>query len=289
MLRINGEIVDPSLIEDTFVRLKADAELLSEVSCCERDADFRAQAEDEVIDGILLAQEAERRVPSPPAEEVRGAFEETLRQWRQHGASWDLLDAQRESLRAETVSRLRMEKFTRDLWDGLPELNSDDLRTWYAENAARFRTPPAARVLHLVRFPEKPDPWDDYSVMLDLRRRALDGGDFSELAREHTMKRGGGIDLEWIEQQRVFNPFEAMLFSLGEGEISPVFFYEQALHLVQAVEVRPAAVKAFEEVADEIREEVEHARRRQVLKDLAVKLRETAVVERPAPLQSRCE
>lgn len=280
MLRINGEAVDPGLIEDTFVRLKAEAELLSEVSCCERDDEFREQAEEEVIDGILLAQEAERGVPDPPADEVRSAFEDTLRQWRQHGASWDLLDAQRESLRAETVSRLRMEKFTTGLWNGLPELTSDDLRTWYAENAARFRTPPAARVLHLLRLPEKADPWDDYAVMLDLRQRALDGEDFAELARANTMKRGGEIDMDWIEQQRVFNPFEAMLFSLREGEVSPVFFYEQALHLVKAVEVRPAAVKPFEEVADGIRDEVEHARRRQVLKDLAAKLRETAVVER---------
>lgn len=280
MLRINGEAVDPGLIEDTFVRLKAEAELLSEVSCCERDDEFRVQAEEEVIDGILLAQEAERSVPDPPAAEVRSAFEDTLRQWRQHGASWDLLDAQRESLRAETVSRLRMEKFTTGLWSGLPELSSDDLRTWYEDNAARFRTPPAARVLHLLRLPDKPDPWDDYAVMLELRERALGGEDFAELARAYTMKRGGEIDMDWIEQQRVFNPFEAMLFSLREGEVSPVFFYEQALHLVKAVEVRPAAIKPFEEVADGIRDEVEHARRRQVLKDLAARLRETAVVER---------
>lgn len=280
MLRINGENVDPALIEDTFVRLKAEAEMLSEISCCERDEEFREKAGEEVIDGILLAQEAERSVPAPPTDEVRTAFEDTLRQWRQHGASWDLLDAQRESLRAETVSRLRMEKFTTGLWSGLPELTSDDLRTWYDANLVRFRTPPAARVLHLVRFPELPDPWDDYSVMLDLRRRALEGEDFADLAKQHTMKRGGEIDMEWIEQQRVFNPFEAMLFSLREGEISPVFFYEQALHLVQAVEVRPAAVKPFEEVADSIRDEVEHARRRQVLMDLATKLRQSAVIER---------
>lgn len=280
MLRVNGENVDPALVEDTFVRLKAEAEMLSEVSCCERDEEFRGKAEEEVIDGILLAQEAERRVPDPPADEVRGAFEDTLRQWRQHGASWDLLDAQRDSLRAETVSRLRMEKFTTGLWSGLPELTRDDLRAWYDANAARFRRPPAARVLHLVRFPETPDPWDDYALILDLRRRALEGEDFAELAKANTMKRGGEVDMEWIEQQRVFNPFEAMLFSLREGEISPVFFYEQALHLVKAVEVRPAAIQPFEEVADSIRDEVEHARRLQVLKDLAAKLREGAAIER---------
>lgn len=278
MLRINGEAVDPGLIEDAFARLKAEAEMLSEVSCCERDGEFRELAEQEVIDGILLAQEAERRVPEPPAAEVRTAFEDTLRQWRKHGASWDLLDAERESLRAETISRIRMERFTEGLWRDLPELTDADLRCWYDENLARFRSPAAARVIHLVRFPEKPDPLEDYAVMLDLRRRALDGEDFAELAKANTQKRGGETDLGWIDQQRVFNPFEAMLFSLREGEIGPIFFYEQALHLVKAMEVRPAAVQAYEEVADSIREEVEHARKLKVLKDLAVALREGALI-----------
>ena len=219
-------------------------------------------------------------MPEPPAEEVRSAFEDTLREWRRHGASWDLLDAQREALRAETISQLRMGRFTEGLWKELPELTYDDLRTWYGENLSRFRTPAAAKVLHLVRFPENPDPWDDYAAMLDFRRRALDGEDFAELAAGQTQKKGGETDLGWIEQQRLLNPFESMLFSLREGEVSPVFHYEQAYHLVKVIEVRVAAVQSFEEVAESIREEVERTRRLQVLKDLAAELRAKAVIER---------
>jgi hypothetical protein len=279
MLRINGEIADPGLIEEAFARIKAEAELLSEVSCCERDEEFRARAEEETTEGILLAQEAERRVPMPSTEEIRAAFENTLRQWREHGASWDLLDAERESLRAETVSRLRMERFTEELWKELPEIREAELREWYDANRGRFRTTAAARPLHLVRFPEG-DPWDDYEAMLKLRTRALAGEDFATLAKEQTQKRGGEIDLGWIEQQRVFNPFEAMLFSLRAGEVSPVFFYEQALHLVKVEEARASTVQPFEEVEGSVRVEVEREQRLGVLRDLATKLREGAVIER---------
>jgi hypothetical protein len=280
LLRINGEMADPGLIEDAFARFKAEAEMLSEVSCCERDGEFRALAEDEVIDGILLAQEAEQRVPPPEPEEARTAFENTLRQWREHGASWDLLDAQRESLRAETISRLRMERFTESLWQDLPELGEGDLRAWYEEHRSRFRQPPSARALHLVRFPESTDPWDDYAVMLDLRGRALAGEDFTELATANTKKRGGEIDLGWVEQQRIFNPFESMLFSLQADEVSPVFFYEQALHLIKVVEVQEVTIQPFEDVMEEIREGLERERRLNVLKELANSLRATAVIER---------
>lgn len=280
LLRINGETADPGLIEDAFARFKAEAEMLSEVSCCERDEEFRTQAEEEVIDGILLAQEAEQKVPAPEADEVRTAFEQTLRQWREHGASWDLLDAQRESLRAEVISRLRMERFTEGLWSSLPELKEEDLREWYDEHRSRFRRAPAARALHLVRFPEAADHWDDYAAILELRRRALDGEDFAELAKENTKKRGGEIDLGWVDQQRIFNPFEAMLFSLRVDEVSPVFFYEQALHLVKVVEAKEATVQPFEEVVEEIRETLERERRLKVLKELATGLRAKAVIER---------
>ena len=116
--------------------------------------------------------------------------------------------------------------------------------------------------------------------LAESRGRAGAGAAREADAREHTGKRNGEIDLGWIEQQRIFNPFEAMLFSLREGEIGPVFFYEQALHLVKAVEIRPSVVQAFDEIAESIREEVEHARRLQMLKELAGKLRETAVIER---------
>jgi hypothetical protein len=283
MLRVNGETVDPDLVDEAFLRLKAEAEMLSELSCCERDDEFRTQAEEEVIDGILLAQEAERRIPEPPAAEIRTAFEATLREWREHGASWDLLDARREFLRGETISRLRMEKFTADLWAELADPSEAELRAWYDDHAARFRQPPAALVRHLVRFPQAADPWDDYAAMLELRRRALDGEDFASLAAAHTQKPDGGIELGWIEQQRILNPFEAMLFSLRQGEIGPVFFYEQALHLVQAVEVRPAATRPFAEVSDELRAELVQARRRAAFKELAARLRRDARIEHEPP------
>lgn len=280
MLRINGEPVDPSLIEDTFARLKAEAEALSQVSCCERDDEFRARAEQEVIDGILLSQEAERRTPEPPADEIRAAFEQTLREWREHGASWELLDSQRSHLRSETVARMKLERFTRELWSTLPELTEDDLREWYRTHPADFRTPAAAQVLHLVHFPAAEDPWEDYSRMLDLRRRALEGEDFAGLALAHTGKKDREIDLGWIEQERIFNPFEAMLFSLREQEISPVFYYEQAYHLVKAIAIRPADVRPFEEVIDTLREERERHRRREALQALATDLRTTAEIVR---------
>jgi hypothetical protein len=282
VITVNGETIDPALVDEAFNRIKSDAETRSEISCCERDEEFRSRAEDEVIEGILLAQEAEKRTPEPPKEEIRSAFENTLREWREHGASWDLLEAQRNELREEVSARLRMEHFAQSIWSQLPDLDEAGLRDWYHLHAEDFRKPARAKVLHLIRFPENGEPGDEYRSLVEWRHQILDGADFGDIARSHTAKRDGDIDLGWIEHERVLNPFEAMLFSLRENEISPVFFYEQALHLVWVEALEPEQVTPFEEIEGEIRELALADQRRQALHELAVELRRTALIERPS-------
>lgn len=282
VINVNGESVDPSLVDEAFMRIKTEAEARSESSCCERDDEFRQRALDEVIDGILLSQEAEKRIPVPDKEEVRQHFEDTLREWREHGASWDLLEAQRDQLRAELVAKLRMDRFVESIWSELPELTEADLQAWHRDHPETFRRPARAKVLHIVRFPNEADPAAEYRLLNDLRRTVLGGADFAELAREHTRKPDGDIELGWIEHERMLNPFETMLFSLGEKEVSPVFYYEQALHLVWPEQVEPEHVAAFDEVADQVRELAHGEQRRKALKELANQLRETARIHEAA-------
>lgn len=279
MLKVNGETIDPDLIDEAFMRIKSEAEAATEVSCCERDEEFREQAEEEVIEGVLLAQEAERRVPEPPADEVRSTLEDSLREWRSHGASWDMLEKQRDQLRDETVARMRMEKFAETVWADLPEPDEMALRSWFEQNEDRFRKRARAKVRHLVRFPDS-DPSGEYRLMLSLRERALAGEDFAKLADEHTSREDKQTDLGWIEHERLLNGFETMLFSLREGEVSPVFFYEQCLHLVRIEELEPEHVPTFEDLEEEVRELCIADQRREALHQLAIELRETSEVER---------
>jgi len=279
VITVNGEALDPELLQEAFQRIKSAEEARTEVSCCERDPEFHRQAEEELTEGVLLAQEAERRTPEPSGDDIRTALENTLREWREHGASWELLEQQRDDLRSEAISRLRMERFTESIWETLPELTEADHRDWYAAHAEEFRTIPRAHVLHLVRFPG-PQPAEDHRQLVQLREAVHAGADFAEIAREHTAKADGETDLGWIEYERPLNAFEAMLFSLREKEVSPVFFYEQALHLVWIEELEPERIPPFEELAEQIAPLAVNAQRRQALADIANELRKTAKIER---------
>ena len=280
MITVNGEPIDPSLIEEAFHRIKADAESQSEASCCERDEEFQKQAEDEVIEGILLAQEAEKQVPEPESDEIREAFEKSLRKWRENGASWDTIEAQRDQLRNEVIAKMRMERFTKRIFKQLPELDEQSLRDWHEAHPEIFNVQARAKVTHLVRFPRE-NAEEEYSKLVKVRKEALDGADFKELAKKHTAREDGDTDLGWIEHNRMTHPIETMIFSLRVGEISPIFFFDQGYHIVCIEELETAQMKPYEEVADKVKELATASQRRKALKIVAKELKKKAIIERP--------
>ena len=280
MLIINQEPVDPTLMEDAFQRIKTTAEMLTDVSCCERDEEFFAQAEEEVIDGILLAQEAEKRHAKLDEGQVKAAMEKALREWRENGASWELIEKHHAQIRQETIAALRMECFTKELFADVGEPTEQEVEDYYREHQDEFFQAPAVHALHLLRMPDHAHPWNAYREMLALRQQVIDGADFATLAREHTEKHNKEIDLDWITMERILHPFEAILFSLGEKEISPVISHENALHLVYPLEIKPAVLIGLEEKSEEIRQRIVLAKKQRILRDLAATLRQSAVIER---------
>lgn len=281
MLRINGELIDPNLLEDAFARIKSEAEARLQVSCCERDPEFMKQAEEEVIDSILIAQEAETRYPKLPREEVTARFKKTIEEFRQHGASWDMLEAQRDQLLDECEANLRMEKFLDEVLEGKTDCTEDDLRTYYEDHQREFRTDAEVRVLHLMKALEKhDDPVLLLEQMKGLREEAMEGADFEELAGRETEKESGEIDLGWITFDRPSNPIESIMFTMRQDEISPVIAYEHAYHILKIAEIKAATVKPFDELREDIEHRVTFERRRNALREFAAELRKGATVER---------
>ena len=62
-LIINGEQIDDEIIEAEFRHIKSHFERTLQVSCCERDPEFRGMAKDNLISRALLGQESRRRHP----------------------------------------------------------------------------------------------------------------------------------------------------------------------------------------------------------------------------------
>ena len=281
MLRVNGELIDPNLLEDAFARIKSEAEARLQVSCCERDPEFMEQAEEEVIDSVLIAQEAEAQFPTLPDDEVKARLENTLKEYRKHGASWEMLEAQRDSLQDECEANLRMEKFLDGVLAGKTDVSDEDVQSYYKENEREFRTVAEVRVLHFMKSLEKhEDPVLLLEEMGQLRESLVDGADFEKIAKAETEKESGEIDLGWITFDRPSNPIESIMFTMRLAEVSPVIAYEHSYHILKIAEMKPSVVRPFEEVCEDIVHRVEFEKRRSALRDFAASLREGATVEK---------
>ena len=281
MLRVNGELIDPNLLEDAFARIKSEAEARLQVSCCERDPEFMEQAEEEVIDSVLIAQEAEAQFPTLPDDEVKARLENTLKEYRKHGASWEMLEAQRDSLQDECEANLRMEKFLDGVLAGKTDVSDEDVQSYYKENEREFRTVAEVRVLHFMKSLEKhEDPVLLLEEMGQLRESLVDGADFEKIAKAETEKESGEIDLGWITFDRPSNPIESIMFTMRLAEVSPVIAYEHSYHILKIAEMKPSVVRPFEEVCEAFVHRVEFEKRRSALRDFAASLREGATVEK---------
>ena len=281
MLRVNGELIDPNLLEDAFARIKSEAEARLQVSCCERDPEFMEQAEEEVIDSVLIAQEAEAQFPTLPDDEVKARLENTLKEYRKHGASWEMLEAQRDSLQDECEANLRMEKFLDGVLAGKTDVSDEDVQSYYKENEREFRTVAEVRVLHFMKSLEKhEDPVLLLEEMGQLRESLVDGADFEKIAKAETEKESGEIDLGWSTFDRPSNPIESIMFTMRLAEVSPVIAYEHSYHILKIAEMKPSVVRPFEEVREDIVHRVEFEKRRSALRDFAASLREGATVEK---------
>lgn len=84
------------------------------------------------------------------------------------------------------------------------------------------------------------------------------GKDFAEAAKassEDVGSKAAGGDIGWIEKGSTEPAFEEALFALEAGKVSAPIRTSQGYHIIKLQEIRPAAIKPFEEVRAELEAE----------------------------------
>jgi peptidyl-prolyl cis-trans isomerase D len=146
--------------------------------------------------------------------------------------------------------------------DFRPPVSDADVEKYYTEHAREFETPPQVHAADVVvRVPETGGSEAEDKARAkaaDVIRRARAGEDFAKLAAEvsddpGTRAKGG--DLGWISKGEISPAFEAAVFKLGKGEITPEpVRLGMGFHAVKVLDVRPASKKTLKEVAAQLRD-----------------------------------
>lgn len=281
-LIINGQRIEDQAIYSEFSEIKAYFERLGNVSCCERDDEFRGYARQNIIARVLLAQEARRRIEPMPEAEVDAAVAKLIEQYGGESSFYATTGASPEQMhlvRHDVDADLRVRKMMDDLAaDARP--GDEELREHYQRNIGQFMTAEEVRASHILKAPRRGEQRQAaYDELRQVREQILAGGDFDALARKHSDKADERIDLNFFKRGELAEEFELVAFSMNIGEISPVFASPFGLHLIKLTDRKPAAPKPFDSIRDQVREHYMESKKQERAKALVDRLQAKAVIE----------
>jgi hypothetical protein len=279
---INGQRVEDDVLNAEFSNIKSYFESLGNVSCCERDPEFRGYARENVVARVLLAQEAQRAMSPTPPDEVEAALDKLKEEHGGEqrflmmiGASPDQLDLVRRDLEAD----LRVRRLIDRLVAGDPEPTDAELRAYYGQHIDRYQTPEEVRASHILKASRGEKRHESYEELRGLRKQLQGGAEFEALARAHSDKGDEHIDLGFFKRGELAEEFEIVAFSMDVGEISPIFATPFGYHLIKLTERKSATPRPFEEVRDAVREQMLAERKQEKTRRLVKDLEARATIE----------
>ena len=189
-LIINGENVDAAILDQEFSNVKTQHEQMGNISCCERDDEFRTLANDNVISRVLLVQEARNAADPVDAADVDEAFKKLMEEHggaQQFRMSFNLGEDEDDKVRKDVEANLRVAKLLDRTCGPGPAASDDDLKEYYQNHQDRFMTDEKVRASHILRNPPRgEDRAKAYEELRGVRDKLLAGANFEELARKHS-------------------------------------------------------------------------------------------------------
>jgi parvulin-like peptidyl-prolyl isomerase len=282
-LIVNGRPIDDPILDAEFSQIKSYHERMNNVSCCERDPEFRQTARENVVGRVLLTEEALRTIDAPSPEEVDAALE---RLKQEHGgeahfyAAMGIAPDQVGLVRQDLEVSLRVNRLLERLVEQDPEPTDAELRAFYEMNLATFTDPEQRRASHISkgvsRMASREGLLDEFAAV---REQLMNGADFDELAKTHSDRGSDLIDLGLFRRGDLPEEVELVAFTMRVGEISPVFSSSVGLHIVKLTEIKPAAARPFDAARDEVKRLFIEQRKRDRAQELVKRLQQTAVIE----------
>lgn len=164
------------------------------------------------------------------------------------------------------MERLRIEEV-----DSQVRVTREEMKAYYAANAANYTAPDELRVSHIVV--KTPDE------ALDLKKRLNQGEDFATLARKVSLDlstRYKGGDLGFIKKGQTLPQFEKVLLTLKVGGISQPVATPFGYHIIMLVDRTSGAFLSFEDAKEQVREELLNEKKRKRYEEFVASLRAKA-------------
>jgi len=281
-LVVNGEKIEDSKIRQEVERLRPDYEkVFRDQDAKAKEAQLLDWSRENVIERVLLKQEAERCVSHIPENEVAALMEQLNKQYDSEAEFCKEFNADDNEKAEEVVMEvLKLDWLFKDICKGLPEPAKDAVRQYYEENKEQFKSAEQVRVSHIVKYIN----WQtDETAAENVARKAQDelrnGTVFEMVVAKYSDCLENDGDLGYITRGKMVEEFEDVVFNLGVGEMSEVFRTRFGFHIAKLYDRKPAVVPALKEVKDQIANELKDKMRAKAVEEFIDRLKGKAKIE----------
>jgi len=178
----------------------------------------------------------------------------------------------------EVVKQIKMKYYYEKYITSEINITEQEGKEYYNKNVSKYSSPEKFRARHiLISVKKNPLPaqiTNAYFKARDLRRRVLEGESFAEIAAAEsdcpTHVKGG--DLGFFMKGQMVPEFEKAVFDLRKNEISDVVKTEFGYHVIQQTDMIPKRKLSFDEVKNEINQELYSQRENKLYNDLLATL-----------------
>ena len=275
-LLINGELVEDSVVRQEAAALRPQYEAVMQGGDpVQLEMQLREWSRENVIERVLLRQEALRDTAPIP----ENLMDEAMKQIRSQTAGQAGCASDSE-LREQIEMRIRMEVLIEKIASKVPPPKNKEIGDYYKKNKDQFWTPELVRAAHIVKNVD--ENTDEAAAREAIEQAAAElraGADFGEIADKFSDCAGSGGDLGWFPQGQMVEEFDAVVFALQPGEVSPIFRTPLGFHIAKLVARKAAGVRGLPEVRAEIEQALLQQKREKAMEDFVDALRAKAEVK----------
>lgn len=282
---VNGERIEDQEIREEAERLRPSyEEVFSDKDPAEREAQLMDWSKENVIERVLLRQEAGRNGADVPASEVDEAFNKIKERYEKaEDLHKDFEVDSDEKVREKIELQMKVERKISEIYAAVPEPSSEEIRRIYEENKDRFMTEEQVRVAHIVKYVNwQTDEATAEQAITQARQEITGGAPFEAVVDKYTDCGDAGGDLGYVSKGQMVEEFEAVVFNLTPGQVSDVFRTRFGFHVAKVYDRHPPAVAPLDQVRSQIVEQITEQKREQALGDYLDTLRNKATVEEAA-------
>ena len=281
-LIVNGEKIEDSAIKQEVERLRPDYErVFADQKTEEREAQLLEWSRENMIEKVLINQEAQKNGDKVPPARVQEALARLKEQYDDTQQLYEDLKVENdEQIKEEIEKQMRVEQRIEQVYKNLPKPSQADIRQYYEENQEQFKSGERLRVAHIVKYVNwQTDEQTAYEAISRAYEELKNGTAFEVVVDKYTDCADSGGDLGFVVRGQMVEEFEDVVFNLGAGQVSDIFRTRFGFHITKVYSREPATVAAFEDVKSRVTELVKEKMRSEALDNFIDGLKSEAKIE----------